>query len=44
MTVLVLTGVSRRADLAGARTQPDLVLEGLPALQEALGGDGDGGR
>jgi 4-nitrophenyl phosphatase len=43
MTVLVLTGVSRRADLAGARTSPDLVFEDLPALQEALSGEGGEG-
>jgi 4-nitrophenyl phosphatase len=43
LTVLVLTGVSRRADLAGARTRPDLVFEGLPALQAALGPPSGGG-
>ena len=43
MTVLVLTGVSRPADLATAQTPPDLVFEGLPALQAALSPPPDGG-
>ena len=34
--ILVLTGVSRREDLATAATQPHYVFENLPALQEAL--------
>jgi 4-nitrophenyl phosphatase len=43
LTVLVLTGVSRRADLAGALTRPDLVVEDLPALQTALRPPSGGG-
>lgn len=35
-TVLVLTGVSRRADLTATETQPDLVFESLAEFQEAL--------
>jgi 4-nitrophenyl phosphatase len=36
LTVLVLTGVSRRADLATTPAQPDFVFESLPELVEAL--------
>jgi hypothetical protein len=43
LTVLVLTGVSRRTDLAGAPTRPDLVVEDLPALQAALRPPSGGG-
>ncbi len=35
-TILVLTGVAQRADLAASPTQPDYVFENLPQLQEAL--------
>jgi len=35
-TVLVLTGVSTREDLAGAEALPDMVVSDLPSLVEAL--------
>jgi len=35
-SILVLTGLARREDLAGAAVQPHLVLEDLPALQAAI--------
>jgi arabinose operon protein AraL len=35
-TVLVLTGVTDRADLDGASTRPDYVIDSLGAIQEAL--------
>ncbi len=35
-TILELTGVAQRADLAASPTQPDYVFENLPQLQEAL--------
>lgn len=34
--ILVLTGISRRADLADSPVQPDLVVDDLPALARAL--------
>jgi 4-nitrophenyl phosphatase len=37
-TILVLTGVSRRVDLAGTAAPPDHVFEHLPQLQEAMRG------
>ncbi len=39
-TVLVLTGVSQRADLNGAAVLPDYVFTDLPALTQAIVGDG----
>ncbi len=36
-TALLLTGVTRRDDLAGAPVQPDWVFEDLPSLTRALG-------
>jgi ribonucleotide monophosphatase NagD (HAD superfamily) len=39
--VLVLTGVSRRADLEATDTRPDYVFDHLPEVEEALRrGDG----
>jgi 4-nitrophenyl phosphatase len=35
-SILVLTGVSTRADLAGTATPPDLVVESLPELMDLL--------
>lgn len=43
MTVLVLTGVSGRDDLAAAEAQPDLVVNDLQSLTAALVGDHDDG-
>jgi 4-nitrophenyl phosphatase len=40
-TVLVLTGVSTREDLATAEALPDVVVSDLPSLVEALTGDVD---
>ncbi len=40
LTVLVLTGVSTREDLAGAEVMPDLIFTDLPAmLEEIVGND-----
>lgn len=39
VTVLVLTGVSTREDLAAAEALPDFVVSDLPSLVEALTGD-----
>lgn len=39
-TVLVLTGVSQRAELDGAAVLPDYVFTDLPALTQAIVGDG----
>jgi 4-nitrophenyl phosphatase len=39
LTVLVLTGVSTRDDLATAEALPDLVVSDLPSLVEALTGE-----
>jgi len=36
-SILLLSGVTRREDLAASEYQPDWVLEGLPELTEALG-------
>lgn len=44
LTVLLLTGVSSRADIAGGPAEPDLVFDDLPALLGALGGTDRGER
>jgi len=36
-TVLVLTGVTERGDVAGSEVQPDYVIEGLGDIEEVLG-------